>query len=182
MKRRRTLIISLLLVAALCLGVGYAAVSDTLDIIGNIEADGDEMNETFDGLVFFSKAEVTAKTSTVKAEAKVSDSNTDTATYGISSLKALGDTVTITFTIQNDYKDAVWVTVPDNHEHDTESCISIESSYTAPIKIEGKGAAGGNTATFTITVTLESLTTTDISLNHSVQLSVTDVDPSKPNN
>ena len=172
MKKRRTLIISLLLVAALALGVGYAAVSDTLDIIGNIEADGDEMNETFDGLVYFSNAEVTGKSANVTAEASVSGTNNDTGNYGISKLKAVGDYAAVTFTIKNEYTETVWVTVPDSHEHDTESCITIESNYTAPIEI-----VGGGTATFTITVTLESLTTTDISLNHSVQISATDIDP-----
>ena len=47
MKKRRTIIISLLLVAALALGVGYAAVSGSLIIDGKVVASAQPFNVHF---------------------------------------------------------------------------------------------------------------------------------------
>ena len=45
MKRRRNVIISLLLVAALALGIGYAAVTDVLDITGSADVSAAQVEE-----------------------------------------------------------------------------------------------------------------------------------------
>lgn len=47
MKKRRTLIISLLLVAALCLGVGYAAITGELVVQGKVAAKAQPFNVHF---------------------------------------------------------------------------------------------------------------------------------------
>ena len=45
MKKRRSLVISLLLIAALAIGVGYAAINDIpLDITGTAEVAADQAN------------------------------------------------------------------------------------------------------------------------------------------
>ena len=59
MKKRRTLIIALLLVAALCLGIGYAAYSVNMEISGTATAGAPSP------LVTFSNVDVVNKTETV---------------------------------------------------------------------------------------------------------------------
>ena len=58
MKKRRTLIISLLLVAALALGIGYAEFTSTMNVNGEIQMGG------IASQVYFSNAEVNAAQST----------------------------------------------------------------------------------------------------------------------
>ena len=56
MKRRRTLITSLLLVAALALGIGYAALTDVLDINGTAKVEESAAEDAFNADVYFSAA------------------------------------------------------------------------------------------------------------------------------
>ena len=103
MKKRRTLIIALLLVAALCLGIGYAAVSETLLWNGTIENDAVEFSVKF---------ETTAKTAVSGAgdaedEAKIlslshpGDPGGRTVAPAVDGLTVVGDSVTFTYTVKN---------------------------------------------------------------------------------
>ena len=59
MKNRKIVIVAFLLIAALCLGIGYAVeVSDDLAINGNVSYDLAEVQETFDANVHFANEEV----------------------------------------------------------------------------------------------------------------------------
>ena len=101
MKRRRTLIISLLLVAALALGIGYAALSSTLQINGVIENDPANVN------VVFTNSTMTATSPTdtrVQSIIDASDAGvTGTAVLSIQAggLKEKGDSVTFDLEITN---------------------------------------------------------------------------------
>ena len=64
MKNRKFVVVAFLLVAVMLLGVGYAALTDTLIIIGNAHIDLDTANKTFDEKVYFSAAEATSTTGT----------------------------------------------------------------------------------------------------------------------
>lgn len=103
MKKRRTLIIALLLVAALCLGIGYAAVSETLLWNGTIENDAVE---------FVVKFETTAESAVSGAgdaedkEKILSLSNPGdpggrTVAPAVDGLTVVGDSVTFTYTVKN---------------------------------------------------------------------------------
>lgn len=93
MKKRRTLIISLLLVAALCLGIGYAALARELVIssTANLSPDDSDFN-----IVFVSAT----PSDTSVATASVTGTGT-TANYTITGLSHVGDKVTLTFEIEN---------------------------------------------------------------------------------
>lgn len=109
MKKRRTLIISLLLVAALCLGVGYAAISVSDIIHGTVEM---AANENF--TVDFISVEVNDD-GTAKPIAEGSPVTGDWGKIAFASGKstvnmdlktcdgfnAAGDTITLEFTIKN---------------------------------------------------------------------------------
>ena len=108
MKKRRTLVISLLLVAALALGIGYAALTDELHITGSANIAESDAQNAFQEDVYFSKA-----ISGEKADAAVSgDNNYATMTVKDGALKEVGDEAVATFTIKSDSDLAVTVTNP----------------------------------------------------------------------
>lgn len=170
--KKRTLVISVLLVAALALGIGYAALSDTLAINGTIKSDGATMNDNFDGLVYFTNGTVTNEpaahiTATVSAAY-----GGDEASYSIEGLTVVGDKVEMAFVIRNDYSENVWVTIA-THDHNDVENLEITNNYEGPIEIE----KNGGTHTFTITVELLSLTSETIDLTHNITFDVSDVAP-----
>ena len=101
MKKRRTLIISLLLVAALALGIGYAATSETLVWSGAAE------NEAIAFSVKFSNATEAVTAASTEREttiADLSDAGTPggiTITPEVAGLKEVGDMVVFTYTVTN---------------------------------------------------------------------------------
>lgn len=94
MKKRRTLIISLLLVAALALGIGYAAVTAVqFDIDGRAEVTASDANYH----VYFDEEIVAAE----NAEGEVL-SETTASMYALNTLNDVGDEAYVTYKIHND--------------------------------------------------------------------------------
>ena len=97
MKKRRSLVISFLLVAALTLGIGYAALTDVLDIQGTAEINSNTAQETFNQDVYFSDVQPgTGVTASINAD------NNDKATFTATGFADAGDTLQVTYTIKND--------------------------------------------------------------------------------
>ncbi len=170
MKKRRTLIIALLLVAALCLGIGYAAVTDVLDITGVVEADAKDMEDALDGDVYFSAID----NSDPKAALSelVGGSPTDNATFMVSGLATPGETVSVTYTITSDYEQDVWVSLitPSNPSNEF---ISVE--YTG-VDV-GTKMSQGDEIEVIVTATLLKATNENVSLNYGLQLQVANEEP-----
>jgi hypothetical protein len=95
MKKRRTIIISLLLVAALALGIGYAATTSDLLISG-----GGSLASKQDDLKVVFLADP-APTTTDTTLGNASASGTRTAAFTISGLHAENQEVTFEYTIEN---------------------------------------------------------------------------------
>ena len=169
MKKRRTLIISLLLVAALTLGIGYASVSDLLDITGIVEADGSAMNTEFDEDVYFSAIQIN---DTKAGESALGTGDKpDNATFMVAGLADINETASVTYTITNDYADSVWVTIiePSNDKNDY---LEITHDLT-----EGTEIAAGQSITVTVTATVVDTTSESTSLNYGLHLHVENVNP-----
>jgi hypothetical protein len=92
------------------LGVGYAALSDTLDITGSADVNQTAAEEAFNEDVYFSAAlanPVAGETGSGTPPksgintASVNADNNDKASFTVNSLKGQGDTATFTFTIVN---------------------------------------------------------------------------------
>ena len=98
MKNRRNVVIAFMIVAVMLLGIGYAALSDTLDITGSADVNQSAAEEAFNEDVYFSAAAAneTGNTASVNAD------NNDKASFTAATLKGKGDKVTFTFTIKND--------------------------------------------------------------------------------
>lgn len=97
MKRRRTLIVSLLLVTALCLGIGYASVDGTVRVDGTAKLHAQTVNLTFTKYV---QTSATDGVTGVVTEDLVNTPSA-TATYTVNNLSKANDNVVGTFTIKN---------------------------------------------------------------------------------
>ncbi len=91
MKKRRTLIISLLIIAALALGIGYAGQTSRLMIngSGNIEADANNFKLVFVG----------AKDDVAEHDHATFDDTI--GRFDVSHLDTIGDRIEFTFTVKN---------------------------------------------------------------------------------
>ena len=147
MKKRRTLIISMLLIAALCLGIGYAALTDTLDINGTVDVNQSAAEEAFDIEVYFSNA----KANQDGNSASIVIDDPDMASFTITSLKGQDDYATFTFTIFNasDVDATVTPTLAADGNSNPEY-FSIVSDWNAQPKV----IKAGESMEYTVTVTL----------------------------
>ena len=98
MKNRKIVVVTFLVVAAMLLGVGYAALTDTLTIIGNANVDIAGANQVFDDRIYFSHAEVIEG---VEGKDMVTFT-ADDATYNVHGLATIEDEAVFMFTITND--------------------------------------------------------------------------------
>ena len=172
MKKRRNLIISLLLVAALALGIGYAALlNDQLDIGGTAEVDGGDMSKEFDSLVYFSSATVGDKTGNVTGSAGVYADNNDSAHFSLSGFAAENDYGVVNFTVQNDHSNPVKITVKTHAAHDPADPLQLELDMGGDEII----IPAGEDASFSITATLKNLVAETFTANHSVSFTVEEI-------
>ena len=106
MKNRKFIVVAFVLVAALLVGVGYAALTDVLTINGNMATDPSTANADFDAKVYFANASVKSDTTGNNATANIVNTETDsrdTAVIECHAFKVAGQTVTAFLTIQNDH-------------------------------------------------------------------------------
>ena len=143
MKKRRTLIISLLLVAALCLGIGYAGVSTILSVNGTAKSDVQDID------VVFSAAAVTDSTNdSIKNATEFGNTGNTDIFFHAYGLKNANDSVTATFTIVNNNDYAVTLAEPEIVSATTLFKVDVGTLSKTELQPD-------ETATFTIKVTLE---------------------------
>ena len=101
MKKRRTLIISLLLVAALALGVGYAALSSTLQVNGVIENDPANVNVVFTSSTMSATSPTDSRVQSIIDASDAGVTGTAVLSIQAGGLKEKGDSVTFDLEITN---------------------------------------------------------------------------------
>ena len=148
MKKRRTLVISLLLIAALALGIGYAALSDDLFIDATVNFDPTVADDELAEDVKFTNA---TNNDYCYAGVSGNDPDGDTAFLHIGGetvtyeLTTPGQSAVATYTIENNYEAAVAVTVKVEGAHDL---------YNVVTNVEGaSNIESGKTGEVTVTVT-----------------------------
>jgi uncharacterized repeat protein (TIGR01451 family) len=163
MKSRKGLI-SLMLVAVLLLGIGYAALTDTLDITGSADVNQSAAEEAFNEDIYFSAAVAneTGNTASVNAD------NNDKASFTAKTLKGKGDKVTFTFTIKNDGDIAATVTPKLNATlgNTNTEYFSLTSDWDGGAKT----LAAGSEVTYTLTVELLKTPTETVAASFLVEL------------
>ena len=164
MKKRRTLIIALLLVAALCLGIGYAAVSETLLWNGTIENDAVEFSVKFEttNKTAVSGAGDPEDVTKILSLSHPGDAGGRTVAPAVDGLTVVGDKVTFTYTVKN-YSNVIVelkeLTTDFNNEYFKltlgdwdKDVIDVNETATVDVTVELiKVSDVIETATFTIT-------------------------------
>ena len=171
MKKRRTLIVAFMLVAVLTIGIGYAALNDTLYVTGNAKASASAADESFDLAVYFEQPTVAADagyTVTVGTD-NLGDEN-DLATVAVTGLVNKDDTMTVEIPIKNDSQYAANLTL-------------TLTEYTATYfdfdyALSASQVAAGGTVNAVITVTLlQTPTDTDFTAGFSFDVDAEAVVP-----
>ena len=172
MKKRRTLIISLLLVAALALGIGYAAYTVNLEIGGNVSVGAP------------APAVVFSEVSESVVQGGISSGNNfgkdalggQSIDLNVGGFRNPGDEVVVTYTVKNNHDFPVTVTTPTvsytNTDKNYNNYISIVASDWSNLT-DGQIPAKGGTATFTVTVKLVQSFATDASVTQNFRIEFT---------
>lgn len=160
--KRRTLIISFLLIAALALGIGYAALTDVLDIQGTTEVNQSAAEESFNHDIYFSAV---SEADDGSYTAQINTDNSDKASFTVTGLKDKNDAVSITFTISN-VGDLDAVVTPKLLQNSNPDYFSITSDWQSTAQT----IAARTTKDITITVTLLELPTVTQAASFNIEL------------
>ena len=171
MKQRKTVIVAFLLAAVLLLGVGYAALTDVLDITGSADVNQSAAEEAFNEDIYFSAAKANEDGNT----ASVNSDNNDKASFTANTLKGKGDKATFTFTIKNDGDLDATVT-PKMSSNTNAEYFGISSDWAGAAKT----LTAGGTLTYTVTVELLETPTETISGSFVIELTAVSVDQTNP--
>ena len=178
MKNRKTIVAMFLLVAVLLLGVGYAALSDTLTIIGNAHIDINAAGNTFDEKIYFSASAAVSSTGTGTTADVVSHS-ADDATYTANKLAVKGEKSVFKFTIKNDSNvDAIISIKPTklsgdgNPSNSNAAIFGVTYEYSATDMI----VPSGGTIDVIVTVEVISPVTAETSATFGIELTATTVE------
>lgn len=171
MKNRKTVVVAFLLSAVMLLGVGYATLTDVLDITGSADVNQSAAEEAFNEDIYFSAAVAneTGNTASVNAD------NNDKASFTAKTLKGAGDKVTFTFTIKNDGDVAATVTPTLNATlgNTNVEYFDIESDWDG----ETKDLGANSEITYTVTITLKKTPTETVAGSFLIELTAKSVEP-----
>ena len=173
MKRRRSLVIALLLVASLALGIGYAAFTVNMEIGGNISVGAPAPAVTFSAV-----AEQVVKGGITSGNNYGKDAlHGQSIDLNVGGFRNAGDQVVVTYTVKNDHDFPVSISTPvanfTNTGANYGANISIVPSAFEGLDSNGYIAANGGTATFTVTITLEKSFATEASITQNFRVEFT---------
>ena len=168
MKNRKIVIGAFLLIATLLLGVGYAALTTTLTIIGNAHIDMAQAGDNFDARVYFSAAQPVSSTGTGTTADVAAGVGGDDATFTANKLATKGETSTFLFTIQNDSNVPATITI-NSQTNSNETAFKVTYDYS----IDSKVIPAGGSMDITVTVEVIAPITTDTSGTFEINYSAT---------
>lgn len=178
MKNRKIIVVAFMLCATLLLGIGYAALTDTLTIIGNAHIDIGQANTTFDTKVYFSDAKATSSTGTGTVEDTASFT-ADDATFTANQLAVVGEKSVFTFTIKNDSNVDAVISVAstklsgvENPSNSNGNKFTVAYAYPDGMTV----AKSGGTITVVVTVTVKEPVTEATSATFGIELTATTTD------
>ena len=182
MKNRRSIIVAFLLCACLIVGIGYAAVSDTLDITGSADVDQTGAQEAFNQDVYFSNVVTIGETvvggvSKDGAAAGNTSSrnvdNVDKVSFTVISLQGAGDIATFTYTIVN-AGDVTATVTPRISSNTNDEYFEVFSDWQGQPRELAAAVNGTPTEiTYTITVRLKKTPTSELTTSGSFVIELT---------
>ncbi|MBQ8658416.1 MAG: hypothetical protein IJ506_04700 [Clostridia bacterium] len=167
MRKRKLAVVSFLAAAALTCGIGYAAVSDTLDMVGTFDING---NNAFNEDIYFKSA---GAESPVGYTASVVTNDPDKATFTITGMSGKGDTLTIPFVIVNkgDIEATVSVMAIPTATQDSMYQITTDwGTQTKTLNAHNEETGADGELTINLTVELLKTPTDDLVDTFTVQL------------
>ena len=176
MKNRKRIIGLFLLVAIMLIGVGYAALTDTLTIIGNAHIDLNAASNTFDERVYFVSGEVkqVACESGDSGKDEINATNTDDATFTANSLAVKNDYIVFEFVIKNESNAAAEITInakklsgADNPSNSNDEKFDIEVEF---LDNDNVADAAGGTVTVLVKISVIDVVTVETSATFGVEL------------
>ncbi len=162
MKNRKRIIVAFMLIAVMLLGIGYAALTDVLDITGTAELTAGNAQQAFDADVYFKSAEALDYQNSAKPDtAEVSLSDNDVALFNAYNLAAQGDTASFKFVINNDSDLEVTITPSLTVVGDAAAVAVADEWFSVASDWAGqpKVIAANSSIEYTVTVTLKKTAT-----------------------
>ena len=177
MKNRKRIVVLFLLVAVMFIGVGFAALTDQLTIIGDASIDIASAEKTFDSKVYF--LDQVTKTSTgTGTKDDIASALDDSATFTVNKLAVVDEYSTFTYTIKNDSNVSVKITIEAKKLSGDNNQLNSNTDYfdVSYAFSDGGVIASKGTITVTVTVRVKKPVTTATSGTFSVELTATTVD------
>ncbi len=152
MKSRRIALIAFALIAVLTLGIGYAALTDTLNLNGTASLTHSNAEQEFNADIYFDSVGNCTNCTVTVSDADANNVK-DVATLTINGgLSVVGDKATAVLVIKNE--SAGTATITPAHSSSTNFDIATDAAtYTV---------AAGGTVEVTVTVTLKNTVNADI--------------------
>ena len=156
MKKKKSMIVLAIFVAVLVLGVGYAAISGVdLTISGTASTEDRDLKVSFEGTITSTVDPNTDANSPAATATGTTTAGTLNATIAVANLSRVGQTATVTYTIQNEETDVDAVVTVDDIQNDKPDFFEV----TTDIPDAGIEIAAGATETVTVTVEVTQLPT-----------------------
>jgi len=177
MKNRKTVIVVFMLLAAMVLSVGYAALTDDLLMNGSASVNTEEALNTWDEVVYFSEANAVSTTgnSGIADKAEIgATSNGDSVIYEVKSLAEKDQYAVFKFTVKNDSTEYdAQITVDTGYPtNNNEEYFRVTYDYGT-----GIAAKNGGTLEITVTVTLLKSPTTNLTASFKADITATSIEP-----
>lgn len=159
MKKRNTTIFAFLLLAAVGMGVGYAAFSQEFDVNGTVKVNTTQASEEFSKEIIFTAASATVeKAGGVPAGENPTtatiDAGAHSVTWTINALQAKGDKCVGTFTVTNNSDLAAQISAyAKSQQEGTAGLFSIlVEGLAGNERLEAKNDTNSDEITFKVTV------------------------------
>lgn len=158
MKNRKFIVVAFMLIACMIVGVGYAALTDTLNFAGDAEVSKGNAEVTFDGDVYFTEVSE-GKGYT----ASIDQNDNDKINFKVTGLGGVGDAITITATIYNDSDlDAVVKLDPVN------TTVTNTTYFDAEYSIGEEGVQIASKGSIEVSITIKMIATPHLEENQTV--------------
>ena len=191
MKQKRTFVTLLLVIALLCLGIGYAAITGfDLTITGNLAVTTDSNNfdvefiNSGENVIVVAKSEGVPASATATAVIDASDANSRTVKVDVAGLTTAGQTVTVTCPIQNTSTDNLAAELSNVVAKVNKKGAETDSTYfsvSEPQLVDTRLEKGDvTTITFTITLNKTPITAEDIAEAESTVTVTFNAQPDQP--
>ena len=172
MKNRRSIIVAFLLCACLIVGIGYAALTDTLRIDGTAAVKFESANNVFDGDVVF---DTTIANGVNQLDTIQYGADSDTATVTVNSLTVEGSEAVIRLVIVNEYQEDIYVTptIDTTSALYDPTLISLSSDWAGATKM----IPSGGSLEYVLTVKCLRTVAGDETTSFAIGFAATDVAP-----